>query len=111
MMGFKKNNTGSDCDAIVREIAERCSIAILSQLSTAAEQMSVAQLRGYVRAHAWPQACAEAQVAVANGIVAKSNASELPPRVLEQTVHLVMRVYLSSPIITTPAPHITRRAA
>ena len=74
MLGFKRNNSGTDCDAIVREIAERCASATLSQLSTAAEQMSVAQLRGYVRAHAWPQVWAETQDAEARGQLTKSQA-------------------------------------
>jgi len=110
-LGFTKNNTGTDCNAIVREIAEHCSTAILSQLSTAAEEMSVAQLRGYVRAHAWPQVWAEAQRAETSGQLVKSNANDLAARVLEQTVHLVTRVYLSSPVVAMPAPHIGRRAA
>jgi hypothetical protein len=111
LLRFRKNNTGTDGDAIVREMAERCSSAILSQLSTAAEQMSVTQLRGYVRAHAWPQVWAEAQRAKASGRVARSNANGLASKVLEQTVHLVTRVYLSAPIVVMPAPHIGRRAA
>ena len=66
MLGFKRNNSGTECDAIVREIAERCASATLSQLSTDAERMSVAQLRGYVRAHAWPQVWEETQGAEAS---------------------------------------------
>ena len=110
-MGFTKNNTGTDCNAIVREIAEHCSTAILSQLSTAAEEMNVAQLRGYVRAHAWPQVWAEAQSAEASGHPTKSNANDLAARVLEQTVHLVTRAYLSSPVVAMPVPHMGLRAA
>jgi hypothetical protein len=111
MLGFGSNNSGADCDAIVREIAERCASATLSQLSIAAERMSVAQLRGYVRAHAWPQVWDEAQSAEASGGVAKSLARDLAARVLEQTVHLVTRAYLTPPVIAMPAPHIGRRAA
>ena len=111
MLGFKKENTGSDFDAIVRETAKRCSTAILSQLNTAAEEMSVAQLRGYVRAHAWPQVWAEAQRARASGRMTKLNANDLAARVHEQTVHLVTRVYLSAQVVAMPAPHIGRRAA
>ena len=111
MLGFKKNNTGTDRDRIVREIAERCAAATLSQLSTAAEQTSVAQLRGYVRAHAWPQVWAEVQAAVVNGRLNKPQASDLAGRTLEQTVHLVAGVCLTAPVIAMPAPHIGRRAA
>jgi hypothetical protein len=64
-----------------------------------------------VREHAWPQVWAEAQRAAASGNLTKSNANDLAARVLEQTVHQVTRVYLSSPIVAMPAPHIGRRAA
>jgi hypothetical protein len=111
MLGFRNNNSGADCDAIVREIAERCASATFSQLSTAAERMSIAQLRGYVRAHAWPQVWDVAQSAKVNGRVAKSLARDLAARVLEQTVHLVTQKYLTAPVIAMPAPHIGRRAA
>lgn len=111
MLGFKKAITRTDCDAVLRKIAERCSAAILSQLSTAADEMSVAQLRGYVRAHASPQVWAEVQRAEASGQLTKSDASDLAARVLEQTVHLVMRAYRAAPVVVMPAPHIGRRAA
>jgi hypothetical protein len=111
MLGFTKDNSGADYDAIVGEIAERCASATLSQLSTAAERMSVAQLRGYVRAHAWSQVWDEARSAVAHGQVTKSLANELAARVLEQTVHLVTCAYLTAPVIAMPTPHIGRRAA
>ncbi len=111
MLGFKKNNTGTDCDAIAREIAERCASATLSQLSPAATQMSLAQLRGYVRAHAWPQVWAEAQFAAAKAPLSTVKATDLAGIALEQTVHLVTRVYLSAPTIAMPAPHIGRWAA
>jgi hypothetical protein len=111
MLGFRNNNSGVDCDATVREIAERCASATLSKLSAAAEWMSVAQLRGYVRAHAWPQVWDEAQSAVAHGRVTKSQSNDLTAKVLEQTVHLVTRAYLTAPVVAIPAPHIARRAA
>jgi hypothetical protein len=111
MLGFTNASTRTDCDAILREISERCSTAILSQLSTAADEMSVAQLRGYVRAHAWPQVWAEVQRADASGLLTKFNANDLAARVLDQTVHQVTRAYLLSPTVAMPAPHIGRRAA
>ena len=111
MLSYKKNNTGTDGDAIVREIAEKCATATLSQLSTAAEQMSIAQLRGYVRAHAWPQVWGEAQAAEANGRQTKAAVNDLASKALEQTVHLVTGAYLTAPVVAMPAPHIGRRAA
>lgn len=111
MLGFKRNNSGADHDVYVRQIAERCAAATLSQLSTATEQMSVAQLRGYVRAHAWKQVWAETQGAEASCRLTKSQANEVAARALEHTVHLVLQACSSAPVITMPVPHIGRRAA
>jgi hypothetical protein len=111
MLGFKRNNSGADTDAYSRQIAEHCAAATLTQLSTAAEQMSVAQLRGYVRAHACEQVWAETQDAQAGGRLTKSEANEVATRALEHTVRLVMQARSSAPVIAMPAPHIGRRAA
>jgi hypothetical protein len=111
MLGFKRNNSGADSDAYSRQIAERCASAMLSQLSTAAEQMSVSQLRGYVRAHAWKPVWAETKDAEAGGRLTKSQANEVAARALELTVLIVTQACLSTPIIAMPAPHIGRRAA
>jgi len=111
MLGFKRNNSGADRDAIAREIAERCASSTLSQVSHVADDMSVSQLRGYARAIAWPQVWAEAQQAEADGRLPKSQTHELADRALEQAVHLVTSAYRTVPIIAMPAPHIGRRAA
>jgi hypothetical protein len=111
MLSYKKNLTGTDGDAITREIAERCATATSSQLSTAARQMSIAQLRGYVRAHAWPQALSETQAAAATGQLTTAQANDLAGKVLERTVQLVTGAYLAAPVVAMPAPHIGRRAA
>ena len=111
MLSYKKNLTGTDGDAIVRDIAEKCAAATLSQLSTAAREMSVAQLRGYVRAHAWPQVWGEAQAVAANCRLTTSQANDVASRVLERTVQLVTGAYLAAPVVAMPAPHIGRRAA
>jgi hypothetical protein len=111
MLGVKKDNTSADSDAIVREIAERCAARTFSELTGIAEQMSVAQLRGYVRAHAWPQVLAEAKGIEASGALTRSQANALPAGALEQTVQLVISAYQTPPTIAMPAPHIARRAA
>ncbi len=111
MSAFKKNFSGDSWDAFIREISERCASATISQMSTAAEQMSIPQLRGYVRAHAWPQVWSETQSAVAQEQIAAAEANAHAARVLEQTVHLVTCEYNSAPVIAMPAPHISRRAA
>jgi len=72
MLGFKKNITGSDGDVLTREIAERCAKVILAQLSSGAQQMNPAQLRGYVRARVCSHVSAEVQDAVETGRVRRS---------------------------------------
>ena len=111
MLGFKRNNSGADDDAYSRQIAECCALATLSKLSTVADQMNAAQLRGYVRAHAWEQIWAKTQEARAKGHLTKSQANEVASKALEHTVHLVMQACSSAPVIAMPAPHIGRRAA
>jgi hypothetical protein len=111
MLSYKKNLTGADGDAIVRDIAEKCAAATLSQLSTAALEMNIAQLRGYVRAHAWPQVWDETQAAAAKGRLTVGQVNDLAGRVLERTVQLVTAAYLAAPVVAMPAPHIGRRAA
>ena len=111
MLGFKRNNSGCDLDGLVRGIAERSASATLSQLSGAANRMNAAQLRGYARAHAWPQIWAETQDAESNYGLTKSQANELAAKALEQAVHIVTMAYLSAPVVAMPAPHIGRRAA
>jgi hypothetical protein len=111
MLGFKKSYSGAEYDAIVHEIADHSAVATLSQLSTIAERISVAQLRGYVRAHAWPLVWAEVQDVATGGQLTKNQVNELAGRALEQTVHSVARAYLAAPVIAMPTPHIARRAA
>ena len=111
MFAFKKNNIGTDCDPVAHEIAERCAAATLQQLTAAATQMSVSQLRGYVRAHAWPQVSDESETASVSYGLTKAERNELAARALEQTVHLVMCAYRSAPVVAIPVPHIGRRAA
>jgi hypothetical protein len=111
MLSYKKNLTGTDGDAIIRDLAERCAAATLSQLSTAAPQMNIPQLRGYVRAHAWPQVWAEVQAAASRDRLSPHQANDLAGRVLERTVQLVTGSYLAAPVVAVPAPHIGRRAA
>src|SRR5882672_998466 len=111
MLDLKISGTGRDCDAIVHEIAKRSAAATLSQLGMATEGMNVAELRGYVRAHAWPCVSAEVNDFDADDRFSNSQLNELAARALEQTVHVVTRAYLSAPVVVIPTPHIGRRAA
>lgn len=111
MLKFNKKRISGHSDALSREIAERSATETLCHLSTAAEGMSSAELRGYVRAHSWPLICADLQYVAANDRLAESERTDLAARALEQTVHLVTRAYLATPVIAMPMPHITVRAA
>jgi hypothetical protein len=111
MWVFGRDNSGPQYEAIVRETAERCAAATLSQLDPAAERMSPAELRGYVRAHAWPAICAELRQFTMSKRRSQANADDLAARALEQTVHLVTRAYATAPVIVMPMPHIALRAA
>ena len=111
MLGFKRSNSGGVIVGLVREIAERCASSTLSHISSAANRMNAAQLRGYVRAHAWPEIWTETQDAKSNYHLTKLQANELAAKSLEQTVHLVTNAYLSASVVSMPAPHIGRRAA
>jgi hypothetical protein len=111
MLGFRKNIADGSYDSLVREIAERCANGVLAQLSNEARQMNAAQLRGYVRARAWPRVSAEVQDAAAMGRVHPSEINEFAARVLEQAAHLASAANAMSPVIAMPMPHIGRRAA
>jgi hypothetical protein len=111
MLRFDKDNSGTERDAVSREIAERCANAILAQLSHEAQMMNAAQLRGYVRARAWSQVWAKVKDAAAAGRVRRSDVNDLAARVLEQTVHITVAANSAAPVVAMPTPHIARRAA
>jgi hypothetical protein len=111
MMGSRKSRIGRSRDAIVREIAERAAVVTLSQLTDAAERMSPPELRGYVRALAWPSVCAEIQEYVRNGQISKHLVNDMAASALEQTVYIVTGAFASAPVVSIPTPHISPRAA
>jgi hypothetical protein len=111
MLSYKKSLTDVDRDSIVRDLAEQCATATLSELSSATPEMNIPQLRGYVRAHAWPRVWEETQSATTRLHLPTHQANDLAGRVLERTVQLVTASYLAAPIVAMPAPHIGRRAA
>ena len=111
MLGIKKHYIIGQCDTIVHEIAERCANATLPHLSAAAERMSSAELRGYVRAHAWPLIWAEVRRIESNQSLTKTDSNELAGRALEQTVYIVARACAGVPVVAMPTPHIGRRTA
>jgi hypothetical protein len=111
MFNAKKNFAVGEGDALVRELSERCTAATITQLGDAARQMNIAQLRGYVRVHAWSLVWIEVQDAAQNRQVRLTQTHEIASRTLEQVVHNVTTAYTAAPTVAMPAPHIGRRAA
>ena len=111
MLNFNKRAQSARCDLVVREVVERSAASTLSQLSPAAERMSVAELRGYARAHAWPLIRAEMERFASDFDLSEDQSNELLARALEQTVYLVTQAYVAAPIVAIPIPHIGARAA
>jgi hypothetical protein len=110
MFNFHSGASNQKCDTLVRKVAERTAAEILSQLGTTLAGLSEAELRGYVRARAWPLVCDDLQQIV-TGDPTLGSRQDLAGRVLEQTVHIVVRACTVSPIVSVPMPHIGRRAA
>ena len=111
MLNFHSSATNKKSDAMVREIAERTSTEILSQLGATLAAMSEPELRGYVRARAWPIVCDGLHQLTTSDRTSVSRREELAGRILEQTVHIVTRACTIAPVVSTPMPHIGRRAA
>ena len=111
MFNGNKNFAGSDGDAIVREISERCTTATIAKLGEAARQMNTAQLRGYIRAHAWSLVWSEAQDAAIRHRIRQNETHEIVSRALEQVIYNITSSFTSAPTVAMPAPHIGRRAA
>jgi hypothetical protein len=103
MLRLFETNMNHREDDKAHEIADRTASAILQRLDETVERMSSAELKGYVRALARPIVCAEAQQL--------AECKDWIERVVEQTVHRVMRVCKTLPMVAIPAPHVARRAA
>lgn len=111
MLNFNKRTQKGRCEPMVHEIAERSAAAILSRLSVTPDAMGTAELRGYVRAHAWPLICADVECATRKKTLSEDRINDLLARALEQTVYMVTSVYTLTPISAVPTPHIGLRAA
>jgi hypothetical protein len=111
MLGIYRGHASDRDEAIVRETAERCTAAFLSEFGSVAQQMSAAELRGYVRAHAWPWISAESQRLISTGELPQARVNNFLSRTLEDVVHRVVRAYAVAPVVATPTPHIGIRKA
>ncbi len=93
-----------------REITGHSVAATLARLSVDAENMSLAELRGYVRAHALPCVREEALKLVSREWP-KAAFDELVAAALEQTVHHVVHHLDTYPLSAMPTPHVGQRFA
>jgi hypothetical protein len=97
-------------DSLAREVAERSVAATVAELSVIADNMSLAELRGYVRGHALPIVREEANQLVGYEWPQKAF-NELVASALEQAMHLIVQQLRLQPIAAVPTPHVRLRIA
>jgi hypothetical protein len=98
-------------DSLSREVAERSVAQTLLQLTAIADNMSRAELRGYVRSHAAPFVRAEANQLVGYEWPRK-DFNEFVAAALEHATHLVVEQWKhNSTVMPMPAPHVRLRIA
>ena len=110
MFNFHIHQGSRERDKLARDIAERSMVPTLERLGECAEQMSPAELRGYVRAHAMPFVWNEA-IQLVGRELPKADMSALIVAALEQATHLVVRQLKAHPVVAMPTPHIRLRIA
>jgi hypothetical protein len=110
MFTNRKQRASIPRDSLVREIAERSVAPTLAQLRGNADNMSPAELRGYVQAHALAVVRDEATLLVSRAWPTMAFA-ELVAAALEQTTHLVVLRLKSPPVVTVPTSHVRLRRA
>jgi hypothetical protein len=97
-------------DSLAREVAERSVAPTLPELTAIADNMSSAELRGYVRAHARPFVRDEANQLVGYEWP-KRAFDELVSTALEQATHAIVQQLKLQPIAVVPVPHVRLRIA
>jgi hypothetical protein len=111
MLRLFKTTDEAAHDVVVRQITERVAAQIIADLSPAAERMSTAELRGYVRARSRSLVGQEFQSAELGDALSTNERQEQETRVLERIVHEVVRSLAAGPISTIPLPHVSVRKA
>lgn len=110
MFTVRLHRSSPQRDLLAREVAERCVSDTLRQLNASAGNMSPAELRGYVRAHATMFIREEATQLVGREWP-KQSFDELVATALEQVMHLVVTQIKSHPVVVVPVPHVRLRLA
>jgi len=100
-----------DRDTLVHNIANAAARTTAEQLSHNTSKMSVAELRGYVRARALHAVRAQTFQAVAGRRLQRTKVDDLIAAALERTLHLLIRDFLAPPVATIPTPHVRLRIA
>jgi hypothetical protein len=100
-----------DCDAVVRELAERSVAPTRRRLRIGSERFDASELRGYVRARAASTVRSFVRALVLEGRLPLALADEIAARALEHTAHLVVRDILKRPVVSDPVHSALRRAA
>jgi hypothetical protein len=106
--------TGSqvrDRDALVLDLAKTVARVTLGSVTEAASNMSVPELRGYVRALAASEARMQVRQAISASRLAHDAETNLTATVLERSVHLIIRELVTHPVVSIPIPHVALRAA
>lgn len=97
-------------DQLAREIADRSLAAVLGNLGSQADTMCGAELRGYIRAHAFPCVYAEAAKLTGN-VWPQETFNQLVASALELATHSLQRRLKSHPVVVVPLPHVRLRIA
>jgi hypothetical protein len=97
-------------DELIREVARRSMTEIHRRMSTAANTMSEAELRGYVRARAArPVRCEAERLATEQGWQTVLTDS-IVASALERAVYQVVYQARMQPVVAPSAAHVTLRA-
>jgi hypothetical protein len=97
-------------DDVIREVARRSMTKIRRRLSAAADYMSEAELRGYVRARAARPVRDEAERLAREQGWQSVLTDALIESALERAMHQVVYQVRMQPVVATSAAHATLRA-
>jgi hypothetical protein len=103
--------TAGVIDALVRELAAQSTTVTRVRMPASSDQLEASELRGYVRARAASAVWSLVRNAAAEGRVSAAAADGVAARVLERTVHLVVREMMERRVMSEHLGLATRRAA
>ena len=107
---FFAPTSNQQLEQLIRDIANRSLAGSRRRLHGDVTKMSVAELRGYVRARAIRTVRERAMETVGRRQLPVATIDDVIQRALERTVHMLVRQVMVQPV-TLPAVPVTRRAA